>query len=654
MDNLLDKKFSEIEEKFLTGKIKEALQDMESIDQNEESSFEDRTICDILRTKLYFFYQPFSQAIKFGEEALKGSMDIGNELLIFDAAFHYGRALCLMGIIDVGAAKLKLAEETLNKFHDKESSEFLRREVWLLGHSKGWRDGFDFLFERLTQALSIAESLDDEYLQVNIYYELASLYQWYGDHRNFKKYLNICLELAERFGYQEYIMWSLIGLGTVDLYKGDLDKAFDFFMASLPIANKLESSYALSFILGDIGLIYWHKQDEDSALNFYNKCIKGLQNSDNTKHRQYPWILFRSILVLLEQGRYDEAKEQQEIITSISELQSYRSQHLSHKLARLSEAIMLKKISPIDHFHEVTKLLETVAYDSLIHDELNKTALYHLCDSYFRQLLSSNDLRFLVKINEKVRDLENMARKQESSVILAEALLFESQISLLNLDITEAKLLLNDAQRIAEEKEIHRLANLISNAYDNVLDNLDQWETASSLLPDISDRMEITHIEELLHKLIRNKIIYSSIVKEEEQPSAFIILNEENSLLFFEVLNDISLDVEVLDGILPEIQNVVNKYDCVNPVFERVRYKGYTIIVDKYRTLTFCYIFIGKSYSACVKFQKLVKEVQSSSNIWKNLLPKLENGHKLTTEDCNQLTAYLHNIYKNEKRICED
>ena len=646
MNAALNEKFDAIEEKFLTGKIKEALHEIDLIEKMNEASFEEKVICKRLKSQLYYIFQPFTKAIKFGEEATKESIETENNFLIFDSAFYYGRALCISGKLDVGTENLQFAKDTLSSIKNKNDPEYLKRQSLLLCHYKGWRDGFEVVFKQLSQALKIAKKINYHYGKVSVLYELASLYQWYGNHFKFNEYLELCLELAEKFNYKEYIMWSLIGLGTIHLYKGDLDQSLRMFSESFPLAKELESSYALSFILGDLGFLYWHKQNQETALRYYTECIQGLEKAGNTIHRQYPWMLFRSILVLLDLNNHAQAEEYLRIIQSISDLQSYRPQHLSHKLSKLSKAIVLKNISSDTKFQEIFRLLEEVAYDTLIHDELNKTALYHLCDSYFRKLIESNDLDILDQIKDKVKDLENMAKKQSSSVLLAEALLLDSQLSLLELEIDAAKLLLLKAQKIAEEREIHRLANLISNAYDNILDNVDQWETASSLLPDISDRMELTHIEQLLYELVRNKIIYSDIEKEDELPCAFIILSKENSLLFAEIFDDLIIEPEAIEGIMPKIHSITNKNTNPNPVFERARYNGYTLIVDEYQAFIFCYVFIGKSYSACLKLKDLMKDVQDQSDVWKDLLPKLQRGHKLISDDRFQLTNYLRNLYK--------
>ncbi|MCE7739617.1 MAG: hypothetical protein KAU62_00805 [Candidatus Heimdallarchaeota archaeon] len=645
MKTVSDEKFEAIENMFLTGRYYEALQEIDSIEQRSDITFEDRVFCYRLKTQLYCIFQPFSKAIEFGEKAVKGSVKLGNKFLIFDSAFHLGRALCLTGDLKTGVVNLQLAQDTLDSINDQETPEYLKRKAILQSHYKGWRDGFDFLLEKLTQALKIVEEIEWDYGRVNIQYELACLYQWYGKYSQAIKQFEICLELTEKFNIFEQKMGCLSSLGTIYLDMGELETSLNYLMKSLPFTEKMESAFALSFILGDIGFIHWQKHDLDKTVEYYTQCAQMLLETGNSHHRRYSWILFRLILVLLEQNKFKKTKENLEKIKAISDFQSYRKQHLSHKIYKLSKAIILKAISPENDFNEIVDLLNEVAYDSLIHNEMNKIALFHLCDMYFNRLIKSNDFEILSYIKLKINDLEKLAREQDSYVILAEALLFESQLSLLELEIDEAKLLLNDAQKIAEEKGIHRLANLISNAHDKIIENLDQWGSASLMLPDLSERLELTHIEDLLYDLVRNKLIYKDVKREEENPNAFLILGQEGTILFSEILNEASFDTNQLHPIISKIQNEEIKHECDMPIFERVRYNGYNIIKVKHGTFIFSYIFIGKSFLASRKFRKLISEVQSYSEVWRNLLPKFESKQQLVLDDRIQLSTYLQKMF---------
>ncbi len=123
MKTVSDEKFEAIENMFLTGRYYEAQQEIDSIEQRSVITSEDRVFCYRLKTQLYCIFQPFSKAIEFGEKAVKGSVKLGNKFLVFDSAFHLGRALCLTGDIKTGVAKLQLAQDTLDSINDKETPE---------------------------------------------------------------------------------------------------------------------------------------------------------------------------------------------------------------------------------------------------------------------------------------------------------------------------------------------------------------------------------------------------------------------------------------------------------------------------------------------------------------------------------------------------
>ena len=92
MRTVTDKLFEELEDRIVTGKYQEVLQELNSIEQRSDVTFEEEVICQRLKTQLFSIYQQFSKAIEHGEIALQNSIKLGNKLLIIDSALHYGRS----------------------------------------------------------------------------------------------------------------------------------------------------------------------------------------------------------------------------------------------------------------------------------------------------------------------------------------------------------------------------------------------------------------------------------------------------------------------------------------------------------------------------------------------------------------------------------
>ena len=118
-----------------------------------------------------------------------------------------------------------------------------------------------------------------------------------------------------------------------------------------------------------------------------------------------------------------------------------------------------------------------------------------------------------------------------------------------------------------------------------------------------------------------------------------------STILFSEILNEDSFDTNQIAPIISKIQNEEIKHECTVPIFERVRYNGYTIIKVKHGTFIFSYIFVGKSFLASRKFRKLVSEVQCYSEVWRNLLTKFESKQQLVLDDRIQISTYLQKMF---------
>ncbi|MFW9852256.1 MAG: hypothetical protein ACFFDS_04905, partial [Candidatus Thorarchaeota archaeon] len=579
------------------------------------------------------------------------SIMVDNKLLIFDSAMSYARSLSHLGLGELAAEKYKQAKEALNGLEDNKSPEYIIRKAKTLSY--GINIHSEEYMDELNQALDIYEEFGDEYQKAWTLFEKARTYSSKGDLSKSEKYYNQSLIIFTKLNHILGIAACTINTAAGFLQKGELDKYLQYTLKGLAYCEEIDSSYALGGIFGDLGFYYWQKGELETSLQYYNKSLEQIKRGKLYGHIHYMAMLFRMNLVYLEQEKYEEIKrnlEKMEIVAIIRSIPderatSYTTSYPLMHIYKLAMSIYLKTCSFDDNQDLIETMLKEVVQEKIIYVEMNRMALFHLCDFYLQRLKLTNDLELIKPLSETLDQLDELAKSQKSPVLLVETYLLKSHLAQIDLKIDEARLLLEKAQQITDKQGITRLATLISNEYDALLDCLDQWEQFSMKLPDIAERMELTHLEDMLNQLVKNKITYATIEQEEENPSLFLIMDESKHIVFSDSFNAALLDNELIEGIMESIHESQTEREQEEITLERLRYKDYTIALYVHENLLFGYVFIGKSYLAIKKLQKFVQDLNASSGIWQDLMEKIKTKKELTLADRSQLSEYIESIF---------
>jgi len=203
--------------------------------------------------------------------------------------------------------------------------------------------------------------------------------------------------------------------------------------------------------------------------------------------------------------------------------------------------------------------------------------------------------------------------------LLVHSIWLQANISLLELDINKARRLLKSAQVMAEAKEFHNLARKISNNHDILLSQLKQWEEFTFKLPNIAERMELTHIESVLNEMIKGKgIIYPEDKQEKEEPILVSIFTTTGSVLYIERI-DPDIDTEMIEEVWLTILKNVKEEETKSGIVERMKLSDYTYVIKRIESLVFCYIFIGHSFEGIKKLEEFSQLVYGTVEVWEEL-----------------------------------
>jgi len=647
MKGVFSTELKEIEQMIIQSKYQESLKRLDNLLNRKELLEEEIIQAKILKARIFLDIQPFYEALENAKQAYEKSVKIGDTLLIFDSAIVYTRSSSYLGIGESASDKMKHAIEVLEKYKDQESPDYLKRKARILTFGISSRS--EEYMDKLDQAIDIFEQVGDDYQKAWHLFTKAYAFFEQGNYSKSENCYNQGLKIFTELGNIIGIVACTTNTAAVFIQRGELDEYLRYSLKALSYAEEIDSSYCLGGIYADLGFYYWQKGELETSLLYYKKSLEQIKRGKHFGYKHYPAVLFRINLVYLEQGKYEEIEqnlEKMEIVATIRSLQdagdvNYPLMHIY----RLAQSIYLKDLFFDDNQDEIERMLKEIVQEKLIYIEMNRMALFHLCDFYLRRLKQTNDLELLLPLKQTIDQLDELAERQKSSILLAETYMLKSHLALIELKIEEAKTMLEKAQRIADEKGITRLATLISNEYDHLLEQISSWESFTAKLPNIADRMELTHLEDMMNKLVKNRISFADVSHENEDPSIFLIMDKTGHVVFSDNFEDIPLENDLVEGIITTIHDFLEEKEPDKNTSHRLQFRNFGIVLYHSEDMLLSYVFVGKSYSAVQKINKLITDFSTFSEIWGDLSTKLNSNQELSLSDRTRLSDYLESIF---------
>ncbi|MHA1355484.1 MAG: hypothetical protein ACTSR1_09960 [Candidatus Heimdallarchaeota archaeon] len=108
-----------------------------------------------------------------------------------------------------------------------------------------------------------------------------------------------------------------------------------------------------------------------------------------------------------------------------------------------------------------------------------------------------------------IDELKSFAEKQESFSTLAETHLLQAKISLVSLNIGEARRYITEAQQIAEKYGLNLLARKISSEHDAILEGLNVWEDFKKNKAPVSERLKFVDLDGYINRIQKKNRLMS-------------------------------------------------------------------------------------------------------------------------------------------------
>ena len=464
------------------------------------------------------------------------------------------------------------------------------------------------------RSLDITEPYRNKDFQAITIMNIGTIYENQGRlNKALEMYIK-SLNLSREVDNKNMISASLYNLSAIYRQRGELDKALGYQEECLAEFKELNYLNGIAASLHNIGIIYYHKGDLDNSSKFFKRSLSIREESKN--HTGSASSMFYLIQLSLDKGLLDDAKYYLDKLETIKDTVENK---LIDQQFSIAEALLLKNSARIPKKAKSEELLRNVIESEIVDHEITTLAYLHLSDLLLDELKLTGEKEVLEEIKSLTDQLFEIAKNQQSSSLMAETLWLKSQLFLISKELSEAKYLLTQAQLIAEEKGLRRLALKISSEFDKLLNQMNKWQALIKQDIPLTERLAISDIDNLLIRMIKREEIIL-LDYEAENPIFLVILNKDGQTLFTHRFSTLSkLDGALIGGFIAAINSFSSEILKAPGNIERIKHQDYNLIIKAHEKMLFTYVYKGQSYSALKKLNNFVDLAKNSKLVWEAL-----------------------------------
>ncbi|MHA2008018.1 MAG: tetratricopeptide repeat protein [Promethearchaeota archaeon] len=589
------------------GKEEEALDLMTRFEKREDLNPEINLRCQILKGFSLLYLGRFEEGLKIGEQSIRESKKLKKYLLLIDAINLKMNALFFLG-------------RTLESWLDVSKSEkFLK--------------------------LASQEPLSEYEQRKGIFmYMRGCFYFWEGDYNLALEYCSEGFRISEKHKKQWFSRSGiLLFVGAIYNIKGDLEQALKCIKRSIELLPGDGIIYKIvkASCFNNIGDIYYQKSDFDQAIEYYKKSLEIYLQ---LKTKIYTFVIFDNLIkTFLSKKDLEQAKD----YLHRYQLYNERIGGMANKeYYNLSRARVLKSSTRTRDRAEAEKILKNLIMekpvDKLTPEEL-VPALIELCDLYFKELKLTNDLEIIKDIEPIVKRILKEEERIQSYSLQAYAYLLYGKLSLLQMNMGNAKQYLTKAQQIADPHGLQLLAREISSEHDKLLGQLNKWEDLEKTNATVSERMNMALIEETLNRMQgMSEIKAPEIISED--PILLLILTEGGILMFaYPFVDDWNRDNDLFGNLLSAFTSFSDQF--LSQGLDRVKFSEYTVIMKQISTFSVCYMFKGQTYQANQKLTYFIEKMQKNPSIIRVLNKFHQTNQVIEVKDFPFFEIFISEIF---------
>ncbi|MFX1490624.1 MAG: tetratricopeptide repeat protein, partial [Promethearchaeota archaeon] len=522
-------------------------------------------------------------------EKIGTEIDLGNNFFLTGQIyFQNGK---YKESLNNGLESLKIREKLNNPVDYGESLNLVGNAHWLSGK-------YNKAIEFSKKSLAIKEI--SPIIKVNNLNILGNIYLWQGNLSQSVKYCEEGIKLAKEEKFIIYLAIFFYELGFIYTLLGDFNKGKKFYLDSLELSdNPFLNLYRAFTYIGLVSTFI----DENSM----NQAEKYLE-------------LFRNF--------EDQVKDK--FISNIYSVAKGLTLYLSSRTRDRAEAER--------RFKEIV--------DNGVRHPFNQLAymyaLYGLIFMYVEEFRISKDLKIVEEINPLISTLYMKAEQLGSSLFQIQGKIFEAKIELIQKNLDTAKILLNEAQRLAELTENHFFAQIISYEHDRLLELQTRGEQITNLNSK-PDSIKLASLRGIVN-LTRREGSEGSIEIIPEIPVLLLIIAEGGVLIFsYPFTDEWKHDTEIFSSFLSAFNTFSDEF--FSKGLDRVKFGDDTLLIQTIDSYSVGYLYKGQTYPAKQKLTNFVEELKKNLKIWQTFEKFSKTSQIAELKDLPEIENLIKGIF---------
>ncbi|MHA2180356.1 MAG: tetratricopeptide repeat protein [Promethearchaeota archaeon] len=663
--------------------FEEALEIIEELEKDESLSPKDQVSVILMKGRIYHYSNQFEKQVKVYRSAYQISRNLGMVPESIEALI--GRAFIVFtGDFIKAPIYVKKAEKILNSLAYGPIMKILRRKLLFI---KSWILPFtgavDEAVECAKEALKLAEEEHDKLGLSTIYNRLGWLETGLGNQENALDYAQKGLQLNKELNYKIGISRNYSLLARIYYNKQDYERSFHYCEEAL-LFNELGHwpKIEIISILADIHYfkteinkaIKYQQQalslSEESNVNFFivNNLVKmgyfykaaGKNNLVITNIEKalilseklgFPLLTAVSItlliLSLIEEKSLEKANQYFSRLTELYE-ESMKQGDLDVTIYFLvSKAYILKASTRMRDRVEAQTLFKEAndrmsPEGDIFSREMLIFSMGNLCDLLLEELSIYNDPKVLDEILPIIKKSQKFAEETHNYAWLTNTKLLQAKLALIQMKIEDAKKLMVEAQRIADDHGFDLLAWGISTEHDKLLDQIDVWNKIQKDESSIGDRIKLASTRGVLERLQgRSSIDSPGLVNEE--PILLLIMDDTGATYF----NHPFVANWDHSDLFSQFMSAFNTFssEMFSKSIDRIRIGENTILINPIDPFLACYVIKGQSYPAWQKLTRFTKTIRENSIIWQALNKSIKTSEMIELDNPPILRGVVNEIF---------
>lgn len=393
----------------------------------------------------------YDQGLNYFQKCLALHQEIGNK---------FGIALSLMNIGAIHALKVKIDRSL--EFFDK--------------------------------VLPIFQDIGNNYYLARCFANMGVLYGVKREFDHALKYSQKGLAIFQELGNKKQIAYCYSKIGEIFLREEELDKALEYSQKSIAQYEEIgDRSLMSTWPFGCIGLVYWLKGDLDQSLAYLEHNLIRCEENHNKI-----WIsdtLFIMIQVSIDKGALHQAEQ---YLLRLQEINSQEENNLIHQRYRVAQALLLKTSNRARKKVKAEELFEEVTEEEVIEPTLTITAMLALCELLLDEIRAYGDSKALQQAKTVVKKINVLSEDSSSFSFIVEVRILQSKFEIVEGNFPAAKILLEQARLIAEEKGLTLLIKKLSVEYNQLEKDDETWKRIIQSNVPVQQRLKQAQLVEYI------------------------------------------------------------------------------------------------------------------------------------------------------------